>query len=132
MQFKLLQGRKFFASRSEGKRDTCDPRFFISGWAGADRAATWRVAEYFTISSATADAHDHAAVRHDVGHRVVFSQPNGMPHRQNVEGATELQTLGLRGKSQAELHQVGQAFVALALEGVLARPQRGVSEFIHG
>src|SRR5260370_29336972 len=129
MQFKLLQGRKFFASRSEGKRDTCDPRFFISGWAGADRAATWRVAEYFTISSATADAHDHSAVRHDLGHRVVFSQPKGMPHRQNVEGATQPHTLGLRGKPQAELHPAGQAFPALALAWVHRRPQRVASEF---
>ena len=92
-----------------------------------------RCAEGFDLATviAAADAHDHTAVRHDVGHRVVFGQPDGMPHRQDVEGAAELQALGLGGEPQAELHQIGQAFVALALEVVLGRPQRVVAEIIH-
>jgi hypothetical protein len=63
---------------------------------------------------------------------IIFSQSNRMPHRQNVEGAAELQMLGLRGEPQAELHQVGQAFVALALKVVFRHPQRMVPELIHG
>lgn len=75
-----------------------------------------------TAVVAAADAHDRAAVRHNVGHGIIFGQSNGVPHRQNVEGAAEFQAPGLRGKPQAELYQVGQALVALTLEVVLRRP----------
>ena len=54
-----------------------------------------------------------------------------MPHRQHVEGAAELQALGLGGEPQAELDQVGQALVALVLEVVLGGPQRVVAEVVH-
>src|SRR5207253_10364279 len=40
----------------------------------------------FTGVISTADAHDHAAVGHDVGHRVVLGQPDRMPHRDHIEG----------------------------------------------
>ena len=80
---------------------------------------------------AAPDAHDDAAVGDDVGHRVVLGEPDRMPHRQHVEGAAELQSLRLRGEPQAELHQIGQALVALVLEVMLGGPQRVVAAFVH-
>src|SRR2546421_4822224 len=77
------------------------------------------------------DAHDHAAAGDDVRHRIVLGEANGMPHRQHVERATELESLGLRGQPQRELDEVREALVALALEVVLGRPQRVVPEGIH-
>jgi hypothetical protein len=81
---------------------------------------------------ATADAHDHAPIGHDIGHGVVLGQADRMPHRQDVECAAELETLGLGGKPQSELDQVRQALVTLALEVMLSRPQHVVAEPIHG
>jgi hypothetical protein len=81
---------------------------------------------------AAADPHDDAPVGHDVGHGIVFRQPDRMPHRQDVEGAAELEALGLGGEPQPELDQVRQALVALALEMVLGRPQHVVAEAVHG
>ena len=80
---------------------------------------------------AAAHPHDDAAVGDDVGHGVVLRQPDRMPHRQDVEGAAELQAPGLGGEPQAELDQVREDFVALALEMVLGRPQHVESEFVH-
>ena len=92
-----------------------------------------RGAERFHLARvvAAADAHDDAAVGDDVGHRVVLGEPDRMPHRQHVERAAEFQALGLGGEPEAELHQVGQALVAFALEVVLGGPQRVVAEFVH-
>ena len=81
---------------------------------------------------AAADAHDDAAVGDDVGHRVVFGQPDRMPHRQDVEGAAELQPLGLGRQPQPQLDQVRDDLVALALEMVLGDPQHVVAELVHG
>ena len=85
-----------------------------------------RRAEGFHLAGvvAAADAHDDSPVGDDVGHGVVFRQPDRVPHRQHVERAAELQALGLRGQPQAELHQVRQAFITLALEVVFRGPQR--------
>ena len=86
---------------------------------------------HFARVIAAADAHDDAPIGDDVGHRVVLGQPDRVPHRQHVERAAELQPLGLRGEPQAELHQVGQALVALVLEVVFGGPQRVVAAFVH-
>ena len=93
-----------------------------------------RRAEGFHLAGviAAADAHDDAPVGHDVGHGVVLGQADRMPHRQHVEGAAELEPLGLGGEPQPELDQVGQALVAFALEVVLGRPQHVVAEPVHG
>ena len=80
---------------------------------------------------AAADAHDDAAVGDDVGHGVVLGEANRVPHRQDVEGATELQALGLGGKPEPELDQVREDFVALALEMMLGRPQHVEAELLH-
>ena len=55
-----------------------------------------------------------------------------MPHRQHVEAAAELQPLGLRREPQAELDQVGEDLVALALEMMLGGPQHVEAELVHG
>src|SRR5712691_10205889 len=47
---------------------------------------------------AAADAHDDAPIGHDVGHGVVLGQADRMPHREDVEGAAELEPLGLGGE----------------------------------
>src|SRR5262249_14195502 len=80
---------------------------------------------------AAADAHDDAAVGDDVGHGVVLGHADRVPHRQHVEGAAELEPLGLRGEPQRELDEVRKALVALALKMVLGRPQRVVAERVH-
>ncbi len=80
---------------------------------------------------AAPDPHDDAAVGDDVGHRVVLGHADRMPHRQHVEGAAELEPLGLGGEPQAELDQVGEDLVALALEVVLGGPQHVEAEVVH-
>ena len=80
---------------------------------------------------AAADAHDDAAVGDDVGHGVVLGQPDRVPHRQDVEGAAELQAPGLGGEPQAELDQVGKDLVAFALEVMLGGPQHVEAELVH-
>ena len=67
----------------------------------------------------------------DVGHRIVFGEADGVPHRQDVEAAAELQPLGLRRKPQPGLDQVRDDLVALALEMVLGHPQDVEAEFVH-
>src|SRR5262245_33248629 len=81
---------------------------------------------------AAADAHDHAAAGEDIGHRVVLGQPDRMPHGQDVEGAPELEALGLRGKPRRVEDQVRDDLVALVLEVVLGRPQTVVAQLVHG
>ena len=78
-----------------------------------------------------ADAHDHAAVGDDVGHRVVLGQPDRMPHRDHVEGTAELQTPCLSGEPERELDEVRKALIAFALEVMLGRPQGVVAELVH-
>ena len=80
---------------------------------------------------AATDPHDDAPVGDDVRHRVVLGKADRVPHRQNIEGATELEPLGLRGEPQSELDQVGQALVTLALEVMLGRPQHVIAESVH-
>jgi hypothetical protein len=70
-----------------------------------------------------ADPHDHATVGDDVRHGIVFSQPNRVPHWQDIESAAEFEALRLGREPQPELNQVGQALVSLALEMVLGRPK---------
>ncbi len=80
---------------------------------------------------AAADPHDHPAVGHDVGHRVVLGEPDGVPHRQDVERASQFKPLGLGRQPKAELDQVRQALVAFALEMMLGRPQRVIALLVH-
>src|SRR2546428_71180 len=76
-------------------------------------------------------AHDHATVGDDVRHRVVLGEADGVPHRDHVEGAAELEAPRLGGEPQRELDEVREALVALALEVMLGRPERVVSKIVH-
>src|SRR6266851_5331898 len=80
---------------------------------------------------AAADAHDDAPVGNDVRHRIVFRQADRVPHRQHVEGATELEAFGLRRQPEAKLDEIRHALIALALEMMLGGPQRVKAERIH-
>src|SRR5215470_10267139 len=80
---------------------------------------------------AAADSHNDTSVGYNVGHGVVFRQPNWMPHRQDVKGAAKFQAFGLRGKPEAELDQVRENLVAFALEVMLGGPQHVEAEFVH-
>src|SRR2546430_3855729 len=48
---------------------------------------------------------------HDVRHRVVLGEADGVPHREDVEGAAELEAPRLRGEPERELDQVREALV---------------------
>src|SRR6516162_5414518 len=86
---------------------------------------------HFAGVIAAPDTHDDPAIGHDVGHCVVFGEPDRVPHRQNVEGAAEFETPGLGGEPKPELDQVRQALVAFALEMVLGGPKAVVTELVH-
>src|SRR6476646_5269913 len=92
-----------------------------------------RCAECLDLTSviSAANPHDDTTIGDNVGHRVVFCQPNRMPHWKYVEGATKFQALGLSGEPEAELDQIRKYLVALALEMMLGRPQHVETEFIH-
>ena len=57
---------------------------------------------------AAPDAHDHAAIGDDVGHRVILGEPDRVPHRQDIETAAEFEPLGLRRQPQPPLDQIGE------------------------
>src|SRR5262249_25479520 len=58
-------------------------------------------------------------------------QADGMPHREHVEGAAELQAARLGGEPERELDEVREALVALVLEVVLGGPERVIAEVVH-
>ena len=87
---------------------------------------------HFTRVIAASHPHDHAAVGHDIGHGIILSQADRMPHREDIEGAAELEPPGLGGEPEAELDQVRKALIALALEMVLGGPQHIVAQPVHG
>jgi len=76
-------------------------------------------------------AHDDAPVGDDIRHRVVLGEADRVPHRQHVEGAAELEPLRLGREPEPELHQIGQALIALALEMMLGGPERVEPAFLH-
>jgi hypothetical protein len=77
------------------------------------------------------DSHDDATVGHDVGGRVILGEAHGMPHREDVEGAAELEPLGLGRQPRAEENEVREHLVALVLEVMLGRPQAVVTVLVH-
>ena len=54
-----------------------------------------------------------------------------MPHGRDVEPASELNLLGQVGQVNAELEDVGYAFVALSLEVVFGHPECVVAQPVH-
>jgi hypothetical protein len=80
---------------------------------------------------ATPHPHDHPAVGDDIRHGVILRQPDRVPHRQHVEGAAELQPLGLCREPESELDQIRKDLVAFALKVMLGRPEHIVAEVVH-
>ena len=77
------------------------------------------------------DAENYAAIGEYVGHRVVFGEPERMPHWNNVEGAAELERFGVSGHVGPKQDDVGDALVSLTLEVVLGHPKCVKSEIVH-
>ena len=90
-------------------------------------------AEAFHLAGVVAAPHpeDDPTARQDVCHGEVLGQPDGVPHRQNVEAAAELQALGELRQPHAQHQQVRDRFVSLALEVVLGHPQGVVAQVFH-
>ena len=80
---------------------------------------------------AAADTEHHAAVRQDVGHRVVLGEAQRVPHRGDVEAAAELQAFCDLREMHREHEHVGDAFVSLALEMMLRHPEGVIAEPVH-
>ena len=80
---------------------------------------------------ASADAESDATVGEDVGGGVVFGETDGVPHRVDVEAASESEVFGEMREVDEEHQQVGDALVSFALEVVLGAPDGVETEFIH-
>ena len=80
---------------------------------------------------AAADAEEDAAAGQDVGHGVVFGQPERMPHRHDVEAAADLEVLGHAAEVRRHHQQVGDALRPLRLEMVLGHPKGVVAQPVH-
>jgi len=72
---------------------------------------------------ATPDPEAHPAAGEHVHHREILGEPEGMPHRRDVEAAPHLQPLGLMREVERHQQHVGDAFVPFALEMVLGEPE---------
>ena len=70
----------------------------------------------------------------DVHHGEVLGEPDGVPHRQDVEPAAELDAPGVLRQVLAHNQQVGDALVALPLEVVFGHPKDVEAEVVqkHG
>ena len=92
-----------------------------------------RAAQAFHLPGviAAADAEGNAALRHMVGHGIVFGQAQRMPHRRDVETAADAQCLGQMRQMHAHHQDVRNAFVAFALEMMFGEPERVVAEPVH-
>ena len=93
-----------------------------------------RRAEGFDLARVVAarDAEHDAAVGEDVGHRVVFSQAQRMPHGRHVEAAADVHVLGDVRQVQRHQQHVGDALGALVLEVVLRHPEGREAKLVHG
>ena len=65
---------------------------------------------------AATNAEHHSPFGQDVHHRKVLSEPDRVPHGQDVEPAAKLDAFGELGQILAHNQQVGDALVPLALE----------------
>ena len=54
-----------------------------------------------------------------------------MPHRRDVEAATDAQPLGQMRKMHRRHHQIWDRLVAFMLKMMLCQPHHVVAEFIH-
>ncbi len=80
---------------------------------------------------AATDAEDRAPARQDVGGGIVLGQAERVPHGRDVEAAARAEPGGQMREMHGEHQDVGQALVALALEGVLGQPEGAVAVLVH-
>jgi len=72
---------------------------------------------------AAPDSKAHPAAGEHVDHGEILGQPEGMPHRRDVEAAPHVQPLGLVREVEGQQENVRDAFVAFTLEVVLGEPE---------
>ena len=91
------------------------------------------VAEHLDFAGVVAapDAESDAPVGKDVGSGVVLGESDGVPHRIDVETATETKIFGEMGEVHEEHQEVGDALVTFPLEVVFGAPKGVETEFIH-
>jgi hypothetical protein len=80
---------------------------------------------------AATDAKDDAAAGEDVSGSEVLRQPQRMPHRSDIEAATNLDVFRSVREVQCHKDGVGNAFSAFALEVMLGHPETVVAKAIH-
>jgi hypothetical protein len=80
---------------------------------------------------ATRHAEDHPPGAQDVGHGVVFGEPQRMPHRHDIEAAADLEVPGLVDQVHRHHQQVGDALGAFGLEMVFRHPEGVVAQPVH-
>src|SRR5262249_17570777 len=96
----------------------------VAQW-GAERFHLARVV-------AATDAKDDAAAGEDVSGSEVLRQPQRMPHRSNIEAATNFDVFRSVREVQCNKDGVGNAFSAFALEVMLGHPETVVARAIEG
>src|SRR5262245_57616852 len=95
----------------------------VAQW-GAERFHLARVV-------AATDAKDDAAAGEDVNGGEVLRQPQRVPHRSDIEAATNLDVFRSVREVQCHKDGVGNAFSAFALEVMLGHPETVVAKAIH-
>src|SRR5262245_39336297 len=90
-------------------------------------------AERFHLARVVAatDAKDDAAACEDVNGGEVLCQPQRVPHRSDIEAATNLDVFRSVREVQCHKDRVGNAFSAFALEVMLGHPETVVAKAIH-
>src|SRR5260370_20365621 len=86
---------------------------------------------YLARVIAATDAKDDAATGEDVNGGKVLRQPQRVPHRSDIEAATNLDVFRSVREVQCHKDGVGNAFTAFALEVVLGHPETVVAKAIH-
>src|SRR5262249_17745012 len=96
------------------------------------RVAQWG-AERFSLARVVAatDAKDDAAAGENVNGGEVLRQPQRVPHRSDIEAATNLDVFRSVREVQCHKDGVGNAFSAFGLEVVLGHPETIVAKPIH-
>jgi hypothetical protein len=72
---------------------------------------------------AAPDAEDDPPAGQDVGHRVIFGQPQRMPHRHDVETAADVELLGDAAQMHRHHQKVRDQFRPFGLEMMLGHPE---------
>src|SRR5262249_45616544 len=80
---------------------------------------------------ATSHSKRHPPTGEDIGRSKILGQPQGMPHRGNVEAAANLNARGHVGQVHGHHQYIGNALVPLGLEVVFGHPEGGVAETVH-